>query len=133
MDIVELHKRNLDVVTTVAANGIRGRWDLVRPLVADDIVLRIPETLPWGGERRGWDGYQDALLIMGKFFSEFDVGPSSFDPFADKVLIQTEIRGRVATTGKAIRMPLLEVWQVRERKVCQIVAYFFDTKTLVEP
>jgi ketosteroid isomerase-like protein len=133
MEIADLHKRNLEVVTTMAANGIRGRWDVVRPLVADDIVLRVPETLPWGGVRRGWDGYQGALLTMGSFFSEFDVGPFSFDPFADKVLIQTEIRGRVASTGKAVAMPLLEVWQVRDGQVCEIIAYFYDTKTLVDP
>ena len=133
MQETELHKRNLEVVTTMAANGIRGRWDVVRPLVAEDIVLRVPETLPWGGVRRGWEGYQGALLTMGAFFSEFDVGPFSFDPFADKVLIQTEIRGRVAATGKAVAMPLLEVWRVRDGQVCEITAYFFDTKTLVDP
>jgi uncharacterized protein len=133
MDIAELHRRNLDVVTTMAANGIRGQWDVVRPLVADDIVLRVPESLPWGGVSHGWEGYQGALLTMGAFFSEFDVGPFSFDPFEDKVLIQTEIRGRVAATQKAVTMPLLEVWQVRDGKVCAIVAYFFDTKALVDP
>jgi hypothetical protein len=30
-------------------------------------------------------------------------------------------------------MPLLEVWTVRDGKVCDIRAFFYDTKTLVDP
>lgn len=132
MTMTDVQDRNLEIVKTMAANGIAGRWDIVRPLVADDIVLHVPETLPWGGERHGWQGYQDALLIMGQFFSELDVGPFSFDPIDDKVIITTFIKGRVAATGKAVSMPLLEVWQVRDERVCDITAFFFDTKALLD-
>ena len=125
--------RNLEIVKTMAENGIRGRWDIVRPLVADDIVLHVPETLPWGGDQHGWQGYQDALLTMGKFFSELDFSQFSFSPIEDKVIIRTHLKGRVAATAKPVSMPLLEVWRVRNGKVCDIVAYFFDTKTLVDP
>jgi hypothetical protein len=69
----ETQRRNLEAVQTMAANGILGNWDVVRPFVADDIVLRVPETLPWGGERHGWDGYQQALTIMTGFFADIAV------------------------------------------------------------
>lgn len=133
MTDAQTQERNLEVVMTMAANGIHGRWDIVRPFVADDIVLRVPETLPWGGERHGWDGYQEALVIMGGFFAELDVTDTSFTPVGDTVIIRMNIAGRVAATGKAITMPLLEVWQVRDEQVCNITAFFFDTKALVDP
>ena len=133
MSFSDTETRNLEVVRTMAANGIRGQWDVVRPLVADDIVLHVPASLPWGGDRHGWEGYQEALLTMGKFFQELAFGPFSFSPVDDKVIIRTDLKGRVAATGKPVAMPLLEVWQVSDGKVCDIVAYFFDTKALVDP
>jgi ketosteroid isomerase-like protein len=129
----ELHARNLDAVMTMAANGILGNWDVVRPFVADDIVLRVPETLPWGGERHGWAGYQEALTIMTAFFADITVTDVTFTPVEDKVIIRMTIGARVVPTGKTIAMPLLEVWQLRDGKVCDITAFFFDTKALVEP
>jgi ketosteroid isomerase-like protein len=129
----ETQRRNLEAVQTMAANGILGNWDVVRPFVADDIVLRVPETLPWGGERRGWDGYQQALTIMTAFFTDIAVSDVSFTPVEDTVIIRMIISARVVATGKAISMPLLEVWRVRDGKVCDITAFFFDTKVLVDP
>jgi ketosteroid isomerase-like protein len=125
-------RRNLEVVQTMAANGILGNWDVVRPFVADDIVLRVPESLPWGGERRGWAGYQEALIIMTAFFADIAVSDVSFTPVDDTVIIRMVISARVVPTGKAIAMPLLEVWQVRGGKVCDITAFFFDTKALID-
>ena len=125
--------RNLAAVQTMAANGILGNWDVVRPFVADDIVLRVPETLPWGGERHGWAGYQQALTIMTGFFADIAVSEVSFTPVEDTVIIRMIISARVVPTGKPIAMPLLEVWRVRDGKVCDITAFFFDTKTLVDP
>jgi hypothetical protein len=132
MTLADIQERNVAVVRTMAENGILGRWDVVRPFVADDIVLHVPETLPWGGERHGWEGYRTALMTMGAYFSEFAVGAFSFDPVGDKVVIRTDITVRVAHSGKRAAMPLLEVWQVRDGKVCDIVAYFYDTKSLVD-
>ncbi|MCB2075848.1 MAG: nuclear transport factor 2 family protein [Novosphingobium sp.] len=133
MTDAKTQRRNLEVVMTMAENGIKGRWDIVRTYVADDIVLRVPESLPWGGERRGWDGYQQALLIMGEFFAEFDTADATFTPVDDTIVIRMNISGRVAATGKAVSMPLLEVWQLRDEQVCDITAFFFDTKALVDP
>lgn len=108
MVMTDWQARNIEIVQTMAANGLPGNWDVVRPLVADDIVLRVPQSLPWGGTRRGWDGYKSALTIMREFFVEIAVGVTTFDPVDDKIVITTEIIGRVAPTGKSVRMPLLE-------------------------
>jgi ketosteroid isomerase-like protein len=131
MTDAKTQQRNLEIVMTMAENGIKGRWDIVRQFVADDIVLRVPESLPWGGERHGWDGYQSALTIMGGFFAELDYSDTTFTPVDDSIVIRMNIFGRVAETGKAFSMPLLEVWQLRDGQVCDITAFFFDTKALV--
>jgi len=124
--------RNLQAVMTMAANGILGNWDIVRPYVADDIVLHVPQSLPWGGDSHGWEGYQQALITMGKFFAVMDVEDVTFTPIDDSVIIRLTIKGSIAATGKAFAMPLLEVWRVKDEKVFDITAYFFDTKALCD-
>lgn len=133
MTDAEQQARNLQAVQTMAANGIKGNWEIVRPFVADDIVVRVPESLPWGGEHHGWDGYQNTLLTMGRSFTSLEIGPITFDPAEDKVIITTSIKGQVAATGKQVAMPLLEIWQVRDGQVCDIRAFFFDTHAIAAP
>lgn len=123
----EQQQRNLEVVMTIAEQGLEGRWDNVRPHVAEDVVLRLPESLPWGGERRGWEGYQESLASMAGFLAEFDVSDTTFTPLDDAIVIRMNISGRIAASGKAFSMPLLEVWRLRDCKVCEITAFFFDT------
>jgi ketosteroid isomerase-like protein len=124
---------NVEIVQIMAANGLPGNWDVVRPFVADDIVLHVAPTLPWGGDSHGWEGYRHVLTTMKDFFAELGVGDIHFDPIDDRVVITTHIHGRVAKTGKAVSMPLVEVWRLRDGRVCEITAFFFDTKTLVDP
>ena len=124
--------RNLEAVMTMAANGILGNWDIVRPFVADDIVLHVPQSLPWGGDSHGWEGYQQALITMGQFFAVMEVEDVTFTPEDDSVIIRLIVKGQVAATGKTFAMPLLEVWRVKDTKVFDITAFFFDTKELCD-
>jgi len=49
---------NIEIVKTMAKNGILGRWDIVRQYVSDDLVMHVPPGLPYGGDYTGWEGYQ---------------------------------------------------------------------------
>lgn len=122
----------LQIVKTMLDNGIVGNWDIVRPLVADDLVIFLPIGLPYGGTYRGWQGYRDVFAAMGEFWGDITFGPSEFFPAHNKVTIVSYLKGRVAKTGKSTSMPLAEVWEVRDGKVSRITAFYFDTKTIAD-
>jgi len=123
-------QRNLQIVKTMTENGILGRWDIVKPLVADDLVMYVPEGLPYGGTYRGWQGYLDIFAAMGKFWSEFSVGPSQFSTYENKVAVISHLKAKVARTGNTISMPLAEVWEIRDGKVSVVTPFYFDTKLI---
>ena len=127
----EVGKRNVEVVQTMAANGRLGRWDVVRPLVADDIVLEIPRGLPFGGTYRGWDGYRAALAALD-FFAELDFGSLEFIASDDKVLVVAQLTGRIAENGRSVSQPYAAVWELEDGKVTKITAFYYDTKEIAD-
>jgi uncharacterized protein len=125
-------QKNLQIVKTMTDNGILGRWDIVKPLVADDLVMHVPEGIPYGGVYHGWQGYLNIFAAMGKFWSELKVGPSSFATYDNKVAVISHLNGRIARSNKEVSMPLAEVWEIRDGRICAITAFYFDTKLLTE-
>jgi uncharacterized protein len=125
-------KQNLHIVKTMTENGILGRWDIVKPLVADDLVVHVPEGIPYGGVYRGWQGYLNIFAAMGKFWSELKIGPSQFATYDNKVAVISHLNGRIARSGKDVSMPLAEVWEIKGGQISGITAFYFDTKLLAE-
>lgn len=123
-------EKNLEIVKTMVANGILGNWDIVRPYIADDFECVQPAGLAYGGVYRGWDGYQKLFAGIGGFWSDPAFGPNEYAGVDDKVAVISTLRGTVASTGKKIVQPLVEVWELHAGKVTRITAFYYDTKEI---
>lgn len=124
--------KNLEIVKIMLENGHAGRWDIVRPYVSDSIVLHVPEGLPFGGDYRGWQGYTDVLKAIGGFFSEIKGGPREFAAVGQKVIVTGRLSCRIAKNGKPISFPLTDIWELRDGKVVEITAFYYDTKAIAD-
>jgi ketosteroid isomerase-like protein len=123
---------NVQIVRTMLDNGLAGRWDVVRPYVSDNLVLRVPKGLPFGGDLHGWDGYMQALKNLSGFFSDIKIGKTDLVPYGDKVIVVSSLTGRIAKNGNPVSFPLTEIWEVKDGKVVDILAFFYDTKTICD-
>ena len=121
---------NVEIVKTMAKNGILGRWDIVRQYVADDMVMHVPPGLPYGGDYKGWEGYQRCFKEMGTFFTELKGGNPEFASVGNKVIVMTTMSGRIAKNGKPISFALATIWEVKDGKVVDIVPFYYDTKAI---
>jgi uncharacterized protein len=126
----EAAQKNVQIVQTLLANGHAGRWDIVRPLVADDVVLHLPKGLPFGGDYRGFEGYKEILAKIGGFFTELKGGPREFATVGSKVIVMTRLAGRIARNGRPISFPLTDIWEIRDGKVVEITAFYYDTREI---
>jgi ketosteroid isomerase-like protein len=126
----DLEEDNLRIVKKMLENGILGRWDVVRPFVADDFVCYLPEGLPYGRTYHGWQGYKDVLGEVLKFWTDVKFGPNQFAAADDTVIILSHIHGRIAKTRREVSMPLAETWVLEAGKVISITAFYFDTKLI---
>lgn len=121
---------NIEIVKTMAKNGILGRWDIVRQYVSDDLVMHVPPGLPYGGDYHGWEGYQRCFKEMGKFFTELKGGEAELASVGNKVIVVTTMSGRIAKNGKPISFALATIWKLKDGKVFDIVPFYYDTKTI---
>jgi ketosteroid isomerase-like protein len=126
----DVAQKNLQIVQTLLANGHAGRWDIVRPLVADDVVLHVPKGLPFGGDYRGFEGYKEILGKIGGFFTELKGGPREFATVGNKVIVMSTLSGRIAGNGRPISFPLTDIWELEDGKVREITAFYYDTREI---
>lgn len=130
MNDSDVAQKNLQIVQTLLANGHAGRWDIVRPLVADDVVLHVPKGLPFGGDYRGFEGYKEILGKIGEFFTDLKGGPREFATVRNKVIAMTTLTGRIAKNGRPISFPLTDIWEIKDGKVIEITAFYYDTREI---
>jgi ketosteroid isomerase-like protein len=126
----DLEQKNLQIVQTLLANGHIGRWDIVQPLVADDVVLHVPKGLPFGGDYRGFEGYKEILGKIGGFFTEMKGSGREFATVGNKVIVMTTLSGRIAANGRPISFPLTDIWEIENGKVREITAFYWDTQEI---
>lgn len=124
--------KNLEIVKIMLENGHAGRWEVVRPYVSDSLLMRVPASLPFGGDYHGWKGYTDILKAIVSFFSEIKAGPREFATVGEKVIVMATLTCRVASNGKSISFPLTDVWELKDGKVVQITAFYYDTKAIAD-
>jgi ketosteroid isomerase-like protein len=128
----ETTAKNIEIVKIMLDNGHAGRWDVVRPYVADDLVLHVPAGLPFGRDYHGWQGYMDVLKTIGGFFTDIKAGPREFATVGNKVVVMAILSCRIASNGKALSFPLTDVWELKDGKVVSITAFYYDTKAIFD-
>jgi len=124
-------QRNLEILQTMAANGIKGNWDVVKPFVDDNLEMIMPEGLPYGKTFYGWDGYREGLAALG-FWTDLSFAPGEMIPTNDKVVYISHLEGKVASNGKQVSQPYVAVWEIKDEKVVKITAFYFDTKQIAD-
>ena len=128
----DTEEENLRIVKTMAANGILGRWDIVRQYVSDDLVMHVPPGLPFGGDYCGWDGYLRMFKELGAFFTDLKAAEAQLASCGNKVIVMSSFSGRIAKNGKPISFPITAIWEVKDGKVVDIVPFYYDTKTICD-
>jgi ketosteroid isomerase-like protein len=128
----DVTKQNVKIVEIMLENGHAGRWDIVRPYVADELVLHVPPGLPFGGDYHGWQGYVDILKNIGAFFTELKGGTREIATVGNKVVVMNRLSGRIARNGKPISFPLTDIWELKDGKVVSITAFYYDTKEIYD-
>jgi uncharacterized protein len=106
-----------DLYARVAASDFPG----LLSLLADDCEFVQAASLPFGGIYRGHAGFLKMAEQISAAWPNFGVQPITFlGDGGDEVVVRT------ALTGKGLQMDMLELWQVRGRKIVRCQPFYFD-------
>jgi len=121
---------NLQIVKAFNDAFMEGRIDDAKAMLAEDVTMAEPESLPYGGTYRGPDGF---LELGGKVLDTWDFpGPLEMSFHAidnGQVLSRTEFDGISKATGKRFAGPYLEFYSFEDGKIKRIEV-FVDTAAI---
>jgi ketosteroid isomerase-like protein len=124
-----LQDRNIALVRSMSESFVAGRLEQVQSHIAPDMVMLLPAGLPYGGSYTGWSGYLAVATAIGGYFSDINFAPPQYVAGGDRVIAMTHLRA-TTKSGRAVDMPLTEIWEIHDGMVHQIMAFYFDTKAI---
>jgi len=100
-------------------------------LLSDDLVFSEPESLPFGGDYLGKDGFTQLLRNVSRHFRvELDepriVDGGSF------VAVRVQGTMTARATGRRMRMQVVDLYELRDRKITRVDVFYKDPLALTE-
>jgi ketosteroid isomerase-like protein len=122
---------NLATVVRIYQCIFGGEVDRMEPLLAPGFYLIEAESLPYGGEYEGFQGFKSLLRKVAAFWNRTLVGEvERMIADGDWVIAVLRLRGRDPKTGERVSMSVCEVWECRDGKAVALWPYYWDTKRI---
>lgn len=128
-------------MTTSTATGVveqmldhvaHARWDQLPNLFCEDFVIIEPASLPYGGAHYGAAGY---VALMQRIGGLFELGFALEGVHAvgeATVLLHMIVSFTARASGRGVRLPVLELITLRDRRIARIEVFLGDTAALLQ-
>jgi uncharacterized protein len=116
------------VVLAFYEAAARGDVDAILDLLDPEVVLRAPESLPWGGTFHGHEGVQEFFGKLAEEPVENRREVQEYLDAGDRIIVQLRLFGRAKGGDTETEVPEIHVWTVRNAKLVDLEA-IFDTAT----
>jgi ketosteroid isomerase-like protein len=127
-----MSEQSIELVEGVYGAFARGDVPAVLGAFADDIEWYEAEGMPYGGLHRG--GEAVAQKVFGPITEDvegFAVVPEEFMGSGGTVAAVVRYTGTGKATGKALDLPAVHIWDIRDGKVARF-RQFIDTVKFAE-
>ena len=123
----EREERNLRIIEALYAATGKGDWATAESMLTEDFFVTEVDTLPFGGVYRGRKALHDLFMKVIPAAGVIDFGIQQMTAGADCVVVLLEL---VLAGPPQVRVPLAEVFYLRDEKVCEIKPYYFDQRPM---
>src|SRR3954453_22295545 len=127
------HADDLHVTHYGTIHKVPERSRTLFELLDPNVVMHIPESMPYGGDHVGPDGFQaasDAMNLTWRITEGLDM---SFVEFGDdQVVCLVSWLGESLHTGNTVPMRMVEFFRVADGKIVEITIFYWDTVAIVE-
>jgi ketosteroid isomerase-like protein len=96
-----------------------------------EVEVREPDSLPYGGVRRGHAGFTEVLQIMGSL-TELDITKYTVHPVDSGVILVLDVRFTSRSSGATIDTRVVEIDSVEAGLVRTMDLFYKDTAALLD-
>ena len=127
-------KQIIDVVYSLFTDNNLSR---VLPVLDEQVVLYIPEHLPFGGEYHGRSGFLGLMSAVYTLWDSLSVtSPVYFlhesDSSADAIIVTGTFEGMLHNDNEPIALPFIHYWLLKDQKVIGLRAFYWDSAALLD-
>ena len=127
-----MSEQSIEFVKGVYGAFARGDVPAVLGAFADDIEWYEAEGMPYGGLHRGGEAVlQKVFGPIAEDVEGFAVVPEEFMGSGETVAAVVRYQGTGKATGKALDLPVVHVWDIRDGKLVRF-RQFIDTVKFAE-
>jgi uncharacterized protein len=101
-------------------------------MVAEDLELHVPASLPWGGVLRGREGLLSVRATLPEHLALDASGDVSMLDAGDVAIICFDGTASGVRTGKPCVYRTMEVYRFRDGMVARIDMFYFDTAAMLD-
>ena len=122
-----MSEQNIEFLKGIYGAFARGDVPAVLGAFADDIEWYEAEGMPYGGLYRGGEAVaQNVFGPISQDVDGFAVTPEDFVGSGDTVVAVVRYTGTGKATGKALDVPVVHIWDIRDGKAARF-RQFIDT------
>jgi uncharacterized protein len=105
---------------------LSGRFDEVATYLGDDFVVRSPESLPYGGEKRGVEGLGAMFAGFGESWADPQFAITAYTGNDDLAVAHIDLKATSRRTGAALHTQVVETWRMAGGKFVEMQAFYAD-------
>lgn len=121
---------SIDTVRAFLTASQQGDRDTMAVLLHPEAEVHEADSLPYAGRHRGLEGFLALVKIVFTSFRDTRVEIETLLGEGELVVVLATLSGRSKTSGQSFRMPVNEVWRLRDGRIISITPYYFDTARL---
>jgi ketosteroid isomerase-like protein len=125
----EQEQRNLETIEALYAATGTGNWSTAESMLTEDFFVTEADTTPFGGVYRGRKALQELFIHVMSATGVTGINIQQSTAGGDTVVVLLEL---VLGGPPVVRVPVAEVFQLRDGKVCEIKPYYFDPRPLCD-
>jgi ketosteroid isomerase-like protein len=120
------------VVEQMLGHAAHGRWEALSDVLAEEFEIVEPDSLPYGGTHRGVDGYVALMQQIGGLFQLAFEPQGLYALDATTVLLRMQVTFTARSTGRSVKLRVVELLQVAGGRVRRSEVFLADTAALLE-
>ena len=120
----------VDLVARYFAAVHKNEVDLLA-LIAEDAVIAIPASLPYGGEHRGHAGFRQAVAGFAAAWRDVETHDLELIGGDTRVVAVSRMTARAATTGAPFETRVAEKFLIRNGLIVEVRPFYFDTAAML--
>ena len=109
-----------------------GDFSAIAATLTPDVVLRIPESLSYGGEYHGPEQFEAWSTAFADVWAELAVTDARYYPSGDRIFVEANCSAVIRRNGKAINFPLYQYIIVKDGRIKELRPLYWDTKAVLD-